>query len=648
MAAIRGAGFTNSVIDVDGIRRRVGMVREVNNHWYLQLGLPALMEQLGSPEIELKRGALVLHGVRIGGNSELQDVSIPLDKENNMMLDWPKTDYFDSWAHFSFAHFSILARLERQISYYLEELSNLNPAIFPETSDQAGRLTVFYREELKITGDFRDAAQETCDSAMAADLLYAERLKEDNPQLAEFINDELGYAEQINGYLRLVLNEYNEELEGIKNAVAGKTCIIGRVDTGTTDIGANPFSSEYPNPGTHATVWKTVLNGISGDAPFIRLLPPLWSIALCVLLVLPFGFVTTSISIERRMLLALLVFAFIVGFCLVLFVSTGLFLSPFIAFLTFFITTLIREVSAFLYTDNEKRFIHKAFSTYLSEHVVAELVANPDKLKLVGETRNISAMFTDVQGFTSISEKLSAEQLVYLLNDYLSAISNCVLDNNGIIDKYEGDAMIAIFGAPLDLPDHANRACAAAVAIKAAEVELNKRYLETGMSPVPVWTRVGINTGDAVVGNMGTITRMDYTMMGHTVNLASRLEGVNKVYGTGVIASEKTVKEAGKSFLTRRFDRVRVVGLQDPVRICEIMGFMDKTPLELRTLTSIFDQGLIFYEERQWEKAAEIFRSILGHIPDDSPSKLYLSRCENFLQAPPPLDWDAVVNMTEK
>jgi class 3 adenylate cyclase len=262
--------------------------------------------------------------------------------------------------------------------------------------------------------------------------------------------------------------------------------------------------------------------------------------------------------------------------------------------------------------------------------------------------RGDTALFTDVQGFTSISEKLSAESLVFLLNDYLSVLSNYVLENSGIIDKYEGDAMIAFFGAPIDLADHAVRACAAAVTIKQVEQELNKRYKEKGMSPRPLWTRIGINTGDAVVGNMGTQRRMDYTMMGHTVNMASRLEGVNKLYGTGIIASENTIAETKDIFLTRRLDRIRAVGIEEPVRIYEVIGFADRVEEEQRAKSGLFEAALLFYEGREWGKAAELFREILRFVPGDIPSGIFLNRSEVYRENPPSPEWDAVVNLTEK
>ncbi|MDR3247859.1 MAG: CHASE2 domain-containing protein [Treponema sp.] len=648
MESIRGAGFTNTVIDSDGIRRRVGLVREVNGYWYLQLAMPALLEKLGSPRIELKKGALVLHGAGVPGSNDVKNIIIPLDKQNNMLLDWPKTSYEDSWSHFSFSNFSSLSRFERDIINYLEALVELDATIFPETSSTARRALAVYTMEMRVTAPVLNAAQEIGDAAAAVDLENVEILLQDNPQYTEYITEEKEYAEQITGYLDQVINTYKNGLEVIERTVKGKTCIIGRVDTGSTDIGANPFFSEYYNPGAHAAVWETVLRGASGSVPFIRILGPLWSVLLCVLLVPAFSFGISYTDLGWRMLWSVLAFVFSGAFCVILFMTTGLFLSPLITFIAFFVSFLVREISAFLSTDNEKRFIRKAFSTYLSEEVVAELVAHPEKLKLGGETRRITALFTDVRGFTSISEKLSAENLVFLLNDYLSALSDRVLENSGIIDKYEGDAMIAFFGAPIDLADHAIRACTAAVTIKELERELNARYHERGMSPQPLWTRIGINTGDAVVGNMGTQRRMDYTMMGHTVNLASRLEGVNKLYGTGIIASENTIAETGDRFLTRKLDRIRVVGIEEPVRIYELIGFADRANNEQRAKSGLFEAALLFYENRDWGKAAELFREVLRIIPDDTPASIFLNRSEVYRETPPPPEWDAVVNLTEK
>ena len=188
--------------------------------------------------------------------------------------------------------------------------------------------------------------------------------------------------------------------------------------------------------------------------------------------------------------------------------------------------------------------MRNAWGHYLSSEVINDLLANPEKLNLGGEKKFITAMFTDVRGFSTISEVLDPTALVHLINLYLTEMSDIILELRGTIDKYEGDAIISFFGAPVDLPDHARRACMAAIRMKRAETALNERFLAEKLAPSALHTRIGINTGEMTVGNMGTPQRMDYTMMGSSVNLAARLEGVNKQYGTWILISEITQDSA--------------------------------------------------------------------------------------------------------
>jgi adenylate cyclase len=237
---------------------------------------------------------------------------------------------------------------------------------------------------------------------------------------------------------------------------------------------------------------------------------------------------------------------------------------------------------------------------------------------------------------------------VDVLNRYLSVISDAVLNESGTIDKYEGDAMVAFFGAPVSLSDHARRACEAALSIKEAENRLNKDLMRDAGLPSPLYTRIGINTGRMLVGNLGTDRRMDYTILGHEANLASRLEGVNKQYGTWVIISEHTAEAVGDAFLTRRLDRVRVVGVEEPVRIFQLMGRRgEETPL-LREALQIFDEGLDAYEKRDFELARNRFEQVRKIYPDDSPSGVFIRRCDEFIESAPAEDWDASVKLVEK
>jgi class 3 adenylate cyclase len=292
--------------------------------------------------------------------------------------------------------------------------------------------------------------------------------------------------------------------------------------------------------------------------------------------------------------------------------------------------------------------LRRAFSTYLSEDVVEEIVTDPTRLQLGGVKRHMTAIFTDIRGFTGIAERLSPEPLVDLLNYYLSTMSDVILEQKGTIDKYEGDAIIAFFGAPLELSDHAVRACAAAIVMKRLESDVNRYIMKNGISPSPLLTRIGINSGEMVVGNMGTQKKMNYTIISNAVNLAARLEGVNKLYNTWILATENTMKETAGRFLSRRLDRIRVVGIEEPVQVYEVLETMESAPEALHKKVELFHKALNLFESRRWNDAGKWFYHILIQFPNDGPSSLYLNRCRQYLKNEPLSDWDGVINMAEK
>jgi adenylate cyclase len=227
-------------------------------------------------------------------------------------------------------------------------------------------------------------------------------------------------------------------------------------------------------------------------------------------------------------------------------------------------------------------------------------------------------------------------------------MSNIIMDNLGTIDKYEGDAIIAFFGAPVYREEHAALACRSALTMKAAEQELNTKIMAGQLSPSPIFTRIGINSGEMVVGNMGSENKMDYTIMGNAVNIAARLEGVNKHYHTGgILISAYTHDQAGDGFLCRRLDRVRVVGINEPLRLYELLAAESAAPEQIK-LAAIFDEALNHFENRNWKQAAEGFRETLSTKSGDGPAQKYLDRCLDFLANPPPDTWDGVYNLTEK
>jgi class 3 adenylate cyclase len=227
-------------------------------------------------------------------------------------------------------------------------------------------------------------------------------------------------------------------------------------------------------------------------------------------------------------------------------------------------------------------------------------------------------------------------------------MSDIILEQKGTIDKYQGDAIISFFGAPVALDDHALRACTAGIIMKRMEKDVNRYIMEKGISPSPLLTRIGINTGDMIVGNMGTQKKMNYTIISNAVNLASRLEGVNKQYGTWVLSSDSTIQETKGKLLTRRLDFVKVLGINEAVRIHEILEFKADASDALFEKTYLFHRAADIFEERNWKDAEDAFKHILKLFPDDGPSQLYVTRCRQYQEYPPAADWDGSFDITEK
>ncbi len=301
----------------------------------------------------------------------------------------------------------------------------------------------------------------------------------------------------------------------------------------------------------------------------------------------------------------------------------------------------------YVLTRREKQRILGAFQHYVPAKVVAELIKHPEKLTLGGEERFMTVLFSDVANFTSISEAMDTTALVKLINEYLSEMTDIILKYDGIIDKYEGDAIMAEFGAPIFYEEHALNACLAALDMQTRLKELSRNWRRQGR---PVLTcRTGINSGNMAVGNMGSKAVFDYTVLGDEVNLASRLEGANKVYGTRNMISEATYKLVESEMITRPLDLIVVKGKRKPVKCFELIARKSEKLHDLKArVLPLYMDGISYYEDRQWEKAIGYFRNALQLMPDDGPSKVYLLRSEEFLKKPPPEDWDGVYQMQSK
>ncbi len=295
----------------------------------------------------------------------------------------------------------------------------------------------------------------------------------------------------------------------------------------------------------------------------------------------------------------------------------------------------------------QKVMIQKMFTHYLNPFIVDELILHPEKLRLGGERKELTVMFADVGGFTSLSERLPPEEIVALLNEYLGAMSDIILAHNGTLDKYEGDAIMAFWGAPVALKNSALDACRAALAMRARVDMLRDEWKAQGKPQFSI--RIGINTGEMIVGNMGSASRFDYTVMGDSVNIASRLEGANKVYGTTVMISERTAALVEHELFCREVDDVMVKGRTTPIKVFEPLGphaGVEGSPLK-RALQH-YIRGLTYYRIRHYAEALRSFDAALECAPDDGPALTYLSRTRHFIDNPPPAEWNGVHALHEK
>jgi adenylate cyclase len=659
-----GAGFPNVEPDSDGVFRRVNIIDGYNGKWFPQLGVSALLAWLGRPSIELSGSAILLKGARLPGG-ETKDIRIPLDANGQMLINWPKgKDYDHSFRQISYYKLVRHKELEHALSQnlaamadagYLLNFAKDGGAFLKDYADAEALLAQARDEEkpelmpdyYKLRESFFTAANAfaTSDAEMRLqaeiDSLIAKPGTSESQK-----NEYKTVKEEVTNIFAESRKEATELMalrKELKQTVGGAFCIIGQTGTSTTDIGVTPFDPKYMNVGTHASVVNTVLTG-----RFLDELPWWYSVIAGVILAFVITFITRNVKPMTSILVGAGGFALILASGSAFFIFTGNYLAILSPGLIVFLTFLILAVVNFLLTAQDRTFIRNAFGHYLSADVINAVLADPDKLRLGGEKKYMTAMFTDVKGFSTISEKLDPTDLVHLLNLYLSGMSDIVLDLKGVVDKYEGDAIISFFGAPLEMNDHARRACLAAIRMKHTEAELNKQFLAESLTPAPLLTRIGINTGDMVVGNMGTKRKMDYTMMGSNVNLAARLEGVNKQYGTWILTSEITRAQAGDEIFTRRLDRVRVVGINEPVRLYEIIDETSQATAEMKQAVEIFHSGLALFEKKDWARAAKDFTTVLQMNPDDGPAKKYLQRCTEYKAKPPADTWDGVFSLTEK
>lgn len=416
--------------------------------------------------------------------------------------------------------------------------------------------------------------------------------------------------------------------------------LLGSTAPGLADLRVTPFSNAFPGVEIHAHLIAGMLDGTT------RVTPP-WSDDARLVAVLLLGALLTGVLLRFGPTIGL---AAIVALLALLLAAYGAAWSRFMVIpmaapmLTLLGLYALNTAYGFFAATRSKRQITKLFGQYVPPQLAAEMSRNPAHYTMEGQSRDMTVLFSDIRGFTNFSEKLPPAELAEVLNAYLSTMTRIIQQHQGTIDKYIGDAVMAFWNAPVDLADHAARGVATAIDMQAALPKLNEEFAARGWPDVKIG--VGVNTGRMSVGNMGSEFRMSYTVMGDAVNLGSRLEGITKQYGVGILATQPTV-DADPQHAFMKVDDVRVKGKETPVAIYEPLGPKDGLDEAIRQQAAAFEAAYAAYQKQDWAAAEAALQTLNASAPRPLYD-VYLERIAHFRAVPPPADWDGVFVYTTK
>ena len=702
-----GAGFTNVIVDRDGTRRRVELLNSHGNgHYTGQLAFAPLARMMDVQSMERKSRSLILRGALLPGQEERQDIAIPLDPHGRMLINWLPARYEESFKHLGVENIKYLDDEEDVIYSALLSLAQADTSTLSEDAaeflENAEYLVQSYQDILEmkeyllglcegydvngnaIGGGISDSDYSDYFSMRDE---YFESVESFAVSLSDMNIMDVGLHDTIEELLDNATT-YRENDSLLKQYAGNSFAIIGNSATASTDLGVTPFWRRYANLGTHANVANTIL-----QKAFIRYVDVWWGIAFTFVFCLIMIILTEKKTPGRKSVWGLLYLLVPVGTLVILMVVFHIYVPIAATLLLSFITYIVELANSFITSEREKNTLRRGFASYVSPEVVSEIVKNPQLLGLGGVNKRITALFSDVRTFSGFTECINREEgeghgavrLVEILNGYLGALSDAIMAQKGTIDKYVGDEIVSFFGAPIDNPNNAFDSCIAAIRMKQVEDEFNREHEKelpihpVTQTPYLLKSRVGLNTGDMVVGNMGTEQKLNYTVMGNNVNLASRLEGTNKAYDSWIIASESTWNEANSGenegkLVAKMLDCVKVINVEKPVQIYSIQGLKGEISSAQVEGTALFNKGMEWYlkgrETPNGEKDLEDFIKAKHYfeeawncyhteeVQDKSyitTEKKMIARCDAFLKDGLPKDangivlpWDGVYTMKSK
>ena len=730
------AGFTNVVLDKDGTRRRVELLSEVDGKYAAQLVFTALLHKLDVKEIKRRKNSLILVSALLPGESDRRNIKIPLDKKGRLLINWLEGSYAETFKHVGVFAFKYLDDGEKAIYELLKEIQEADKSSLASEDREFLENVNYLIEEYNSILLARTNLLSLCEgfditgSPIGGGLSsedYEGFYKDRNEYFSNVTSFASSFAlltvpEDIKECLDALFEEisiYNDNIVAMREVLEGSFCIIGNSATGSTDMGVTPFQSGYANLGTHANIANTILL-----REFIT--PISWEWGAIIVIVVMFFIIifTHKKGPGYKAAFGLIYVLASLGLVSIPMLLFRIYLPAAVPIFIAFITYLLELAFAFAISERNRSTLRRGFAAYVAPDVVTQIVKNPEMLGLGGVNRNMTALFSDVKTFSGFTETVNnlemkkaierneavkegriakevplsaaelervgaangAHQLVQYLNVYLGALSDAIYNEHGTVDKYVGDEIVSFFGAPLMDNDHAWHGLSAAIRMLQAETLYNQTHEDelpinpkTG-KPFYLRSRVGLNTGDMVVGNMGTEKKINYTIMGNNVNLASRLEGTNKAYDSWIMCSESTWKEveAGPhkgEIVARQLDCVKVINVEKPVQIYSIQGFRNELSSARIESVDLFNEGMKWYlkgyevpggsekDMDDFRKARKFFlqaQKCFRLLEPDDPSfvgteQKFIDRCDAFINGGLPLDsngrikkWDGVYVMKSK
>lgn len=537
----------------------------------------------------------------------------------------------------------IIREVSLFIKYPPEKIAGVEPALYPMLGLEALRVDTNKNARLLIRSR---ADKEAMDTDYYIKLSNYEVPVESDSKMWVYYRH-IAQDEYISAYK--IFDDVQSDT--LKEKIAGKIVFVGTSAEGLRDIRSTPLDIFVPGVEVHVNVVEQILQQkflkrpaiITGvEAAIIGLA------GLCIIVFAPFMNVILLGGIT-----VLLTGTMFAG-SWIMFAQKGILLDPVYPSLSLGLLFLVSSLLSYVRSESERRQVRQAFGYYISPTFMEELTKNPDKLKLGGEVKDLTVMFTDIRSFTTISEHLTPEQLIHLMNDFLTPMSDLVMGNRGTIDKYMGDAMMAFWNAPLDDPDHARHACLTALKMNEALVPVNEQVKaqaeKEGRVPVLLNAGIGINTGPCSVGNMGSRQRFAYSALGDAVNLASRLEGQTKAYGVNIMLGENT-KNLVPDLALLELDLIQVKGKEEPVRVFTLLGDQAVAASDTFKAWKTAHNGfLAAYRAADFGCAAQELKTArdAASMPMDAYYDLFSSRIAAYTKNPPPDKWGGVFIALDK